>query len=485
MRGKNVILVTAFFIVVILVSGTSNGQVEIGDHSPTLVYNPLTHKYLTVFERWGSWLESLQGKSIDPWGKAGNSEVPFPWCQGNHCKPSMAYDAVNNRFLTVWADGSQYLYLFGLLLDANGNPYPWGESGFLVSTAPGSQTNPIVTFDSANARFLVTWIDDRNVDGLAIYGQLVSAEGELEGTEFLIQSGLGMGYHAKPYYSVAYDHVNQGFLVVWSLEESISGQFINADGVLLGEKFIIVEVPGEQYFYPIGQTSLAYDGLNQRYLVVWDQMLGSALGQLVNADGTLYGTSFYLPSYGGAPSVAFDNVNQRFLVAWTGYDTSGQFINSNGSFQGDVIPIVGERSAQDGSPNPLAIAFNPECGNFLVASVTKKYTEISDFYVFRNNLYFTVVGDPCPSATLTIKMKGYGGKRKHISGVDMNCIKNICSGQHWPGSEIDIGAWVDGKEVAVTWTGCDAIDGYSSCHITMDSDKNLTVKFAKVPKKSR
>jgi hypothetical protein len=490
MRGKTVILVTMTMLIMALLVVTANSQVWVGDHSPTVAYNPLTHRYLAVHERYGNLEESPRGIFIDLWGNIVNSVGPLGWNRGYRSKPSTGYDSVNNRYLTVWADGSPYLYLFGQLLDANGNPYPtpfpWGsESGFLVSTAPGSQTNPIVTFDSVNGRFLVTWIDDRNVDGLSIYGQFISAEGELEGTEFLIQGELDIGY-GEIHYSVAYDHVNQKFLMVWGLELSISGQFINTDGIREGEVFTIVENPSDTCCYDVGDVSVAYDGLNQRYLVAWDQMVGSVLGQLVNADGTLYGTSFYFPYGALNPSVAFDNVNQRFLVAWTGYDgTSGQFINSEGGFQGGVIPIVGEHNAVDGSSNPPDIAFNPQCGNFLVASVTKKYVEISDLYIFRHNLNFNIVGDPCPSATLTVKIKGYGGKRKHISGAGMNCVKNICSGQYWPGSEIDIGAHVDGKEVFVTWTGCDAMDGYGSCHITMDYDKNVTAKFAKVPKRSR
>jgi hypothetical protein len=66
----------------------------------------------------------------------------------------------------------------------------------------------------------------------------------------------------------------------------------------------------------------------------------------------------------------------------------------------------------------------------------------------------------------------------------MNCIKNICSGQYWPGSEIGIGAWVDGKEELVTWTGCNTVEN-NQCNITMDSDKQVTVKFSKKPRKMR
>ena len=61
----------------------------------------------------------------------------------------------------------------------------------------------------------------------------------------------------------------------------------------------------------------------------------------------------------------------------------------------------------------------------------------------------------------------------------MSAVVNIGLGQRF-----DIGAWVDGKEVAVTWTGCNSIEG-NRCYITMDSDKNVTAKFAKVPRRLR
>ena len=109
-----------------------------------------------------------------------------------------------------------------------------------------------MTNDTVNGGYLVTWSDDRNIDGLAIYGQLVSAEGEFKGTEILIASGLFRG-QVPSSYSVTYDYVNQRFLVVWISVQSIHGQFINANGTLQGEEFTIVEDPGEG-FYPIGQS---------------------------------------------------------------------------------------------------------------------------------------------------------------------------------------------------------------------------------------
>jgi hypothetical protein len=482
MRGRNVILMTVLFLVSLSICGMAYGQggpFLLGAHSPAMVYSPPTKLFMSVCQVY-QWY-NLYGNYIDPWGNTRGGFTPA-WgssIDDERAKPVIAYDTVNERSLTVWTGPWPYHDLYG-----QQNSDDFSSDSFVISNAPGVQANPVVTNDTVNGGFLVTWSDDRNIDGLAIYGQLVSAEGEFKGTEILIASGLFRG-QVPSSYSVTYDYVNQRFLVVWVSIQSIHGQFINANGTLHGEQFTIVDHPGEDY--PIEYVSLAYDGINQRYLVVWhlNWGLGDIIGQLVNADGTLLETAFAIAlSSGKNPSVAFDNINQRFLVAWTWGYTDGQFVNPDGTLQGDGFSISHIGTTPYYYYDPPAIAFNPECGNFLVASVAKLDSGIKGLWAINSQISYTVVGDPCPSATLTVKMKGYGGKRKYISGAGMNCIKNVCSGQYWPGAEIDIGAWVDGKEAVAIWTGCNTVED-NRCHITMDSDKQVTVKFAKVPKRLR
>ena len=367
MRGKNVIFMTILFMMGFLLCGMAYGQggpVLLGAHSPALVYSPPTKSFMSVCQLYQGYF--LNGTYIDPWGNtrggftpAWNSGVDDEWTN-----PAIAYDTVNDRSLTVWTGLWPYHDLYGQL-----NSDVSLSDSFVISNAPGAQANPVVTNDTVNGGFLVTWSDDRNIDGLAIYGQLVSAEGEFQGTEILIASGLFRG-QVPSSYSVTYDYVNQRFLVVWISVQSIHGQFINANGTLQGEEFSI----GDPEFYdPTGipHIAIAYDSINQKYLVVWDSMFNRDIfGLLVGADGSPVGKVFSISTYFGSnPSVAFDNVNQRFLVAWTWGVTDGQFVNPDGTILGDRLFIspMGLLTHDD----PPAIAFNPECGNFLVASVAK------------------------------------------------------------------------------------------------------------------
>jgi len=136
--------------------------------------------------------------------------------------------------------------------------------------------------------------------------------------------------------------------------------------------------------------------------------------------------------------------------------------------------------------NP-AIAFNPECGNFLVAGVSKTNLNIPGIEAIQSAINYTVVGDPCPSATLTVKMKGYGGKRRSIAGTGINCKKKACTGQYLPGSEVSISAWVDGSYgdgIVVSWSGCDT-SRENTCNVNMGTNKNVTAKFTKLSKRPR
>lgn len=119
----------------------------------------------------------------------------------------------------------------------------------------------------------------------------------------------------------------------------------------------------------------AFDSINRRFLVVHAEegatIFHDLRGQLVNADGSLFGQSIPISVGGGDPDsqtigesrgslVAFDPSSQRFLVVWPSYREEtvtindqllknrgnkiyGQFVNSDGSLPGGsfcISPIL-------------------------------------------------------------------------------------------------------------------------------------------------
>jgi hypothetical protein len=155
--------------------------------------------------------------------------------------------------------------------------------------------------------------------------------------------GLGdQGFHGRV---AAFDSINNRFLVVWTdggvetPEIDLYGQLVNADGTLYGSPIpiSISTVSGGRQLSP----KIAFDPHNGRFLVVWDDdrdgMPWRSYGQLVNVDGTLYGDNFAIspdrPNYdlhASDPAVQFNTFSNRFLVVWGG--SAGQLTNIHGRF---------------------------------------------------------------------------------------------------------------------------------------------------------
>jgi len=151
-----------------------------------------------------------------------------------------------------------------------------------ISIAANDQRAPCISYDSVNQRFLVVWEDYRSGTNFDIYGQLINAMGSLFGTNLTISTASNNQYDP----SVAYSPANQRFLVVWEDYRSgtnfdIYGQLISTTGTLIGGNFTISTAPDDQW-YP----SVAYDSVNQRFLVAWeDNRSGTTwniYGQLIN-----------------------------------------------------------------------------------------------------------------------------------------------------------------------------------------------------------
>ena len=388
---------------------------------PAIDFSPSQNRYLVAYDKFVDPIVYIYGQMVDPGGVPDGSEfaiISDP--AGHHYSPSVAYDSANQRYLVVGTDERNLAItsrdIYGQLVNANGT---LNGSNFIISNANNGQNFASVAYDSANQGYLVVWTDERNLvtTGYDIYGQLVNANGTLNGTNFIICNAGG--YQLGP--SVAYDSANQKFLVVWgdnrnsaATGEDIYGQFVNANGTLNGSNFIISNANDSQY-----SPQVAYDSANQRFLAVWTDSRNSAAtgqdiyGQFVNANGTLNGSDFIISNANDSqysPHVAYDSANQRFLVVWqdfrnsaiTGSDIYGQFVNANGSLNGGNFVI----NEDPGSPYGVVLAYNSNCSNFLLA-----------YWVEGEALGYTLVGPPCGiregtiGTEFTITGSGFGAKK--------------------------------------------------------------------------
>lgn len=117
------------------------------------------------------------------------------------------------------------------------------------------------------------------------------------------------------------------------------------------------------------RPGVARDPVNDRFLVAWQNSSDSSFyAQVYNQHLQPVGSRLTLESSLafadlGPPDIAFDTVNTRYLVVWDNGNSGihAQLVNPNGTKQGTLITIVDG----DGDEHP-AVAYNPDDGEFLV-----------------------------------------------------------------------------------------------------------------------
>ncbi|MGC8810797.1 MAG: CFI-box-CTERM domain-containing protein, partial [bacterium] len=456
----------------VLLAFSAYGTASSGDLTPSLAYDSQNNRYLLVYLKNYIGLTShIYGQLLNCDGTAYGNEFQISEEDNNKYNPSVAYDNVNNKFLVVWEEyrsGTSY-DIYGQFVNANGT---LSGSNFAISNAENEQHYPTVAYDSANQRFLVVWQDYRTDEDYDIYGQLVNANGTLNGSNFSISTATNNQY----YPAIAFDSANQRFLVTWTdyrgaISYDIYGQLVNANGTLNGSNFPISTADYDQ-----NHPAVAYDSSNQRFLVAFSSYSPSIdhdiYGQIVNADGNLIGSSFIISNAEGVqynPSVAYDTANQRFLVVWEdsrgdNYDIYGQYINANGSLSGSNFVI----NNADNQQRNAQVAYNSNFANFLVAFETRIPGEITI-----TDIGLNFIGPPCVGYTLTITKAGTGSGTVTSSPAGINCGAD-CSRAFATGTSVTLAATASAGSTFASWSGdADCSDG----QVTMDANKSCTATF--------
>jgi hypothetical protein len=218
-----------------------------------------------------------------------------------------------------------------------------------------------------------------------LYGQRVGKSGNLVGSGLQISNNL-----ARRDIAIAFDGTN--YLVVWVekieyTDKDVYGQFVSASGQLVGTNFLIDDGP----YFSDNPVSVAFDG--SRYMVVFHEEVNNEwdlFARFVTTSGTVAERITITDEPGNQqfPSIAFDGTN--YLITWIDFinlDTAyckGRFFNTSGApvdtvftiFAplGDKIPIGGVMG-YDGSQYFLGC-------NRVIADTTDGHFEFTDGDVY-------------------------------------------------------------------------------------------------------
>lgn len=319
--------------------------------------------------------------------------------------PAIAYG--NGQYLAAWTDSrpASGAGLYGARITSGGTVGP----DFLIASSAQPASRPAVAYDGASDRFLVVY-ESNNV----ILGQLVNADGTLDGTSFIIASAAGTRSDAK----VAFDSTSNRYLVTWTDARTsplqIYGQRVSATGGLVGGNFAIVTVAGVAQ----SRSQVAYSATANKFLVVNTSQSSPmrVVGRVVNPDGTFGSGVVTIGSGTGNqvdPAVAADPVSGDFLVVWdsavTGFRDSilAQRVSSAGALVGGSMTV----SAFNSTKEVPHLAYEPDRGTFLISWGDNRGSD-TDLYAAHMALSGTLWGSEFPVAS------GPNGQSKGEVAID-------------------------------------------------------------------
>ncbi|MDI6839984.1 MAG: FlgD immunoglobulin-like domain containing protein [bacterium] len=318
---------------------------------------------------------SQEGVVLDPNGFVISSANSI---QAN---PRVSFDDTN--YLVVWMDkrsGNYDIYCTrvttaGTVIDSVGIP---------IETTPAPCCWPSVAFGGSN--YMVVWEDQTNQYRPDIYGARVSKDGVVLDT---VSIPVSTAPNSQSGPVVAFDGTN--YLIAWTDDRDhqwyphIYAARVAGDGTVLDTLGIRIT---QAESYPMNRNpSVAFDGIN--YLVAWDKFrIGSAsdiFGSRISVGGDvldLAGINFSWASNTQIlPSVLWDGTN--YFAAWQDYrsistewDIYGKRMNQYGEFLDTVaIPISTAHSWQYGA----RVAFDGT--NYLTVWMD-----------FRSGFYYSIYG---------------------------------------------------------------------------------------------
>ena len=279
---------------------------------------------------------------------------------------SIAHDPARNRYLVKWKNQSGepgspgFNHSYGALASPGG-----GLIGDVLDISNAGLESTLLYSPTSDEYFLTA----RNFAGggaAGIYARRVSGEGDIVGGSIIIATSGAPGPNGE----AAHDRNADRYLATWRDQsaECLKGRLINADGTFFSSAFVISALFPESTL----AATVAFDPGDDRYFVVLSEFCaGRMYGQFVTSAGDLDGSPFLIDDSSPArtfPSMAYDGVHDVFLVVWQNSDTgrlTARLVADDGTLLGEPLSLENP----GGASGPPCVTANPDAGGFLVAWV--------------------------------------------------------------------------------------------------------------------
>jgi hypothetical protein len=303
---------------------------------------------------------------------------------GESFLPIVVFNSQRREYLVVYNDRNIYNAYnnnVGFILDENGTPI---EGPFEVGNQEGDMYASRGVYNPTNDTYLVVWEDFRNVadwlEHCDMYGVLLDSDGNMI-VEIPIMDDSGMPDEGDQRVPVpAYNPDRNEFLVVWKVAlkpsqpdaGAIVGRFINADGTLSGEHFVVDDHPRIQHW-----PDIRYIQEQQKYFMVWNDTRNDGLSpgdpwyqsnamnvyaRWLDPSGTPTGDEILIAEadyWQMVPIIAYNPVMKRFLIAWYDRHSAGgdtPFAGASSDVSGTVYgapSFLSGRVIEEGTGEPV------------------------------------------------------------------------------------------------------------------------------------
>jgi hypothetical protein len=253
-------------------------------------------------------------------------------------EPDLAYHPELDIYLSVFShedldseENSSYIY--GQLVNNEGNPI---DEKFLINDGTdnedpgddGQLQSPSVAVDKDN-NFLVAWSQDYSNDTIYACKVEISKSGDKyivnKESAFRVSDNYDNIFGAYP--DIAYDSLNDRFLIIWQQYDStggeidnswnIFGKIVDINGEIFGDAFPINNVAGSNQKNP----SVSYSTEDKKYLVAWQvgdwDEANSVEAVVIDDDGRVY-ENISIASEAVNPNVSYNK--DKFLITWSDKD---------------------------------------------------------------------------------------------------------------------------------------------------------------------
>jgi hypothetical protein len=273
---------------------------------------------------------------------------------------------------------------------------PFLNPQFTISMLSSDETNTAIAYNSNHDEYLVVWENEWGAGGHHdIYAQRVSPTGEL-----LSWFAVASSANDQTDPSVAYDWVNDRYLVVWSYDYfgngsdwDIYARLIPWNGPDAGlPDFSICSWNSNQ-----ADPDVVYARTTQEFMVVWENLPGAVASyisqRLVEADGSFINGGGTAVSSGaenrGFPAVTYNLHNNEYLVVWSlrlstsNWDIYGVRLSGTGVPLGSGEFAIAGWSALETNP---AVAACNQANQYMVAWESDQSTAEADYAIYARYL---------------------------------------------------------------------------------------------------